>query len=73
MKFLPFFLWVIFALLGNTDPNPTDQNQCGSGSKTLVESRIRAPEEMANTLERRGVEVWSAAPSTEESASLITA
>jgi hypothetical protein len=32
LKFLHFFLWVIFALL---DPDPADQNQCGSGFETL--------------------------------------
>jgi hypothetical protein len=34
MKFLHFFLflWVIYALL---DPDPADQNQCGSGSNTV--------------------------------------
>jgi hypothetical protein len=36
MKFLHFYLfsWVIFALL-DLDPDPADQNQCGSGSTTL--------------------------------------
>ncbi len=36
LKFLPFFLFlcVIFALL-DPDPDPADQNQCGSESETL--------------------------------------
>jgi hypothetical protein len=35
MKFYNFFifLWVIFALL---DPDPADQNQCGSGTLTNI-------------------------------------
>jgi hypothetical protein len=39
MNFLNFllFLWVVFALL-DPDPGPADQNQCGSGSETLVGS-----------------------------------
>ena len=33
LHFFPFFVVVIFALL---DPDSADQNQCGSGSTTLI-------------------------------------
>jgi hypothetical protein len=41
MKFLNFSIFVgLFALL-DSDPDPAEQNQCGSGSETLVITRHR--------------------------------